>query len=47
MPHAPSALASKRSNAMNATDRQYEPARDYQPIGRQAWIGVRYDSTGL
>ncbi|MEP7103059.1 MAG: TonB-dependent receptor [Burkholderiales bacterium] len=32
---------------LNATDRQYEPARDYQPLGRQAWIGVRYDSKGL
>lgn len=32
---------------LNATDRQYEPARDYQPLGRQAWIAVRYDSQGL
>lgn len=32
---------------LNATDRQYEPARDYQPLGRQAWIGVRYASRGL
>lgn len=32
---------------LNATDRQYEPARDYQPLGRQAWIGLRYDSKGL
>lgn len=32
---------------LNATDRQYEPARDYQPLGRQAWIGVRFDSRGL
>ena len=32
---------------LNATDRQYEPARDYQPLGRQAWIGVRYDTKGL
>jgi vitamin B12 transporter len=32
---------------LNATDRQYEPARDYQGVGRQAWIGVRYDSQGL
>ena len=32
---------------LNATDRQYEPARDYQPLGRQAWIGVRFDSKGL
>ena len=32
---------------LNATDRQYEPARDYQPLGRQAWIGIRYDSKSL
>ena len=32
---------------LNATDRQYEPARDYQPLGRQAWVGIRYDSKGL
>ncbi|MBC8056478.1 MAG: TonB-dependent receptor [Rhizobiales bacterium] len=32
---------------LNATDRQYEPARDYQPVGRQAWIGVRFDSKGI
>jgi len=32
---------------LNVTDRQYEPARDYQPLGRQAWIGVRVDSKGL
>lgn len=32
---------------LNATDRQYEPARDYQSLGRQAWVGVRFDSKGL
>jgi vitamin B12 transporter len=32
---------------LNATDRQIEPVRDYQALGRQAWIGVRYDSKGL
>jgi len=32
---------------LNAFDRQYEPARDYQALGRQLWIGLRYDSTGL
>ncbi|HEY9067304.1 MAG TPA: TonB-dependent receptor [Burkholderiaceae bacterium] len=31
---------------LNATDRTIEPARDYQSLGRQAWIGVRYDSAG-
>ena len=28
---------------LNATDRDIEPARDYQALGRQAWIGVRWD----
>lgn len=32
---------------LNVFDRQYEPARDYQAIGRQAWIGVRYQGAGL
>jgi vitamin B12 transporter len=27
---------------VNATDTDLEPARDYQGLGRQAWIGVRY-----
>lgn len=32
---------------LNATDRTIEPARDYQSLGRQAWLGVRYDGLGL
>jgi vitamin B12 transporter len=32
---------------LNAFDRQYQPARDYQAIGRQAWIGVRFQGAGL
>ena len=32
---------------LNATDRTVEPARDYQSLGRQAWIGIRLDSVGL
>ncbi len=32
---------------MNATGRDYEPVRDYQSLGRQAWIGVRFDGQGL
>lgn len=32
---------------LNATDRQYEPARDYQGVGRQFWIGVRFDGIGI
>ena len=35
------------AKVLNAADRQYEPARDYQPLGRQAWVGVRYDSKAL
>ena len=31
---------------LNATDRATEPARDFQGLGRQAWIGVRYDDAG-
>lgn len=29
---------------LNALDKDYAPARDYQTPGRQAFIGVRYDS---
>lgn len=32
---------------LNATDRDVEPARDYQGLGRQGWIGVRYDGMVL
>ncbi len=32
---------------LNAFDRRIEPVRDYQGLGRQAWIGVRYDGQGL
>jgi vitamin B12 transporter len=32
---------------LNATDRDIEPARDYAAPGRQAWLGLRYDSRGL
>ncbi len=31
----------------NATGRDYQPARDYQDVGRQFWIGLRYDGKGL
>lgn len=31
---------------LNATDRDTEPARDYQALGRQGWIGVRWDFPG-
>jgi vitamin B12 transporter len=32
---------------LNALNRDYQPARDYQSIGRQAWLGVRYQGAGL
>jgi vitamin B12 transporter len=32
---------------LNAADRDYEPARDYRPIGRQGWLAVRYGGAGL
>ena len=32
---------------LNATERAIEPARDYQSLGRQAWVGVRYDGRGF
>jgi vitamin B12 transporter len=32
---------------LNATNRQIEPARDYQTPGRQAWVGIRFEGAGL
>ena len=32
---------------LNATNRNIEPLRDYQALGRQAWVGVRFDSAGF
>lgn len=32
---------------LNALDHRVEPVRDYQGLGRQAWVGVRYDGKGL
>jgi vitamin B12 transporter len=32
---------------LNALDHRTEPVRYYQGLGRQAWIGVRFDGTGL
>lgn len=34
------------AKVLNATDRDIEPARDYQALGRQAWIGVRWEFPG-
>lgn len=33
---------SLEARLLNATDRDLEPARDYQGLGRQAWLGLRY-----
>ena len=32
---------------LNAADRRVEPVRDYQGLGRQAWIGLRFDGKGF
>jgi vitamin B12 transporter len=32
---------------LNAADRRIEPVRDYEGLGRQAWIGVRYSGAGV
>jgi vitamin B12 transporter len=32
---------------LNAADKAYEPVHDYQGLGRQFWIGLRYDGRGL
>ena len=32
---------------LNALDHRIEPVRDYRGLGRQAWIGVRFDGQGL
>jgi vitamin B12 transporter len=32
---------------LNAFDHRVEPVRDYQGLGRQAWLGIRYDTNGF
>lgn len=32
---------------LNALDRDIEPVRDYQALGRQVWMGMRVDTAGL
>lgn len=32
---------------LNVGDRDVQPVRDYQALGRQAWVGVRYDMKGF
>ena len=34
---------SVQAKLVNATDRDLEPARDYQGLGRQAWLVLRYE----
>jgi len=34
---------SLNAKVLNATDRDLEPARDYQGLGRQAWLTLRYE----
>jgi vitamin B12 transporter len=31
----------------NAADEDYQPVKDYQGVGRQFWLGLRYDGRGL
>lgn len=33
-----------RGRLLNATDRRLEPARDYQGLGRQAWLALYYEA---
>ena len=35
------------AKVLNVTDRDIEPARDYRTLGRQAWLGVRYNGIDL
>lgn len=32
---------------LNAANRRVEPVRDYQGLGRQVWVGLRFDTKGL
>lgn len=35
------------ARVLNVGDRDVQPVRDYQALGRQAWVGVRYDMKGF
>ena len=37
---------SLEAKLVNATDVDLQPVRDYQGLGRQAWLGVRYAFDG-
>lgn len=32
---------------LNAANRDIQPVRDYQALGRQAWVGLRFDTQGF
>ena len=32
---------------LNALDHRVEPVRDYRGLGRQAWLGIRYEGGGV
>jgi vitamin B12 transporter len=34
---------SLQARLLNAADASFQPARDYRPLGRQAWLGLRWD----
>ena len=35
------------AKVLNALDHRVEPVRDYQGLGRQVWIGIRFDGKGV
>ena len=36
-----------QAKLLNATNADLEPVRDYQALGRQAWLGLRYEAVGF
>ncbi len=36
-----------QAKLLNAGNADIEPVRDYQSLGRQAWLGLRYEGSGL
>ena len=39
--------ASVEVRILNLTDKRYEPVRDYQALGRQAWVVIRWEAADL
>jgi vitamin B12 transporter len=35
-----------QAKLLNALDRRYEPVKDYGALGRQFWLGLRFDNQG-